>query len=124
MSTRVDLLDLADEPEAAVVFVACVARLAEEERAAFADTMDALAAGLRSHRRHSTGQRAARIYDAPRRGGGAVDAWLTAGGKDALRRWTVACELVGTAADALERSDARKLALMARVFRAMPYHPD
>jgi DNA-binding response OmpR family regulator len=31
---------------------------------------------------------------------------------------------VGTAADALERSDARKLALMARVFRAMPYHPD
>ena len=123
MSGRVDLLDLADEADAAIVFVACVERLDEEERAAFADTMDALAAGLRSHRRHSTGRRAARIYDAPRRSGGVVDAWIAAGGKDALRRWTVACELVGTAADALERSDARKLALMARVFRAMPFHP-
>ena len=51
-----------------------------------------------------------------------VVAWLEAGGKSALRRWAVAGGLIATTADALDRRDGKRVALLALVFRAMPHH--
>jgi hypothetical protein len=100
----------------------CVERLTPEERIAFVQTMDALAEGLRTRLHGGAGKRASRAFDAMRRTDAVVVAWLAAGGKPALRRWAVAGGLIATAADALDKHDGKRLALLALVFRAMPRH--
>lgn len=121
-AARVDLLDIADEPEPAAVFTACVERLTADERIAFVETMDGLAEGLRTRLHGGAGKRASRAFDAMRRTDPVVIAWLEAGGKGALRRWAVAGGLIATTADALERKDHKRVALLELVFRAMPLH--
>ena len=121
---RVDLLDLADEPEPAAAFARCVERLTPGERVAFVDTMDGLAEGLRTRLHGGAGKRASRAFDAMRRTDPVVMAWLAAGGKPALRRWAVAGGLIATTADALDHRDGRRVGQLALVFRAMPYHAD
>jgi hypothetical protein len=121
-ATRVDLLGIAGEPEAAAAFTRCVERLTPEERIAFAQTMDALAEGLRTRLHGGAGKRASRTFDAMRRTDPVVVAWLEAGGKAALRRWAVAGGLIATTADALDKHDGKKVALLELVFRAMPFH--
>lgn len=120
---RVDLLDIADEPERAAVFTRCVERLTPQERIAFANTMDGLAEGQRTRLHGGAGKRASRSFDAMRRTDPVVVAWLATGGKAALRRWAVAGGLIATAADALDRNDHKRVALLGLVFRAMPFHP-
>ena len=117
---RVDLLDIADEPEPAAVFTRCIERLTPAERIAFVDTMDGLAEGLRTRLHGGAGKRASRAFDAMRRTDPVVIAWLEAGGKSALRRWAVAGGLIATTADALDRKDHKRVALLELVFRAMP----
>ena len=122
--TRVQLLDLADEPDAAETFIGFVGRLSVAERIAFAETMDALAGGRKTFRQHGVGKRASALFDEPRVARHeAVAAWVAAGGKAALKRWVLAAQLTGTAAHSLERhaSDDR-LARLDLVFRAMPAH--
>ncbi|HYO44882.1 MAG TPA: hypothetical protein VES19_16915 [Candidatus Limnocylindrales bacterium] len=119
---RLDLLDIADEPEPAAAFTRCVERLTPLERIAFVETMDGLAEGLRTRLHGGAGKRASRAFDAMRRTDPVVMAWLDAGGKAALRRWAVAGGLVATTADALDRKDHKRVALLALVFRAMPLH--
>ncbi len=121
-SARVDLLDIADEPESAAVFTHCVDHLAPDERIAFVETMDGLAEGLRTRLHGGAGKRASRAFDAMRRTDPVVIAWLDAGGKAALRRWAVAGGLIATTADALDRKDHKRVALLELVFRAMPRH--
>jgi hypothetical protein len=119
---RMNLLDIADEPEPAAVFTRSVERLTPAERIAFVGTMDALAEGLRTRLHGGAGKRASRAFDAMRRTDPAVVAWLESGGKGALRRWAVAGGLIATAADALERQDHKRIAQLELVFRAMPLH--
>jgi hypothetical protein len=121
-AARLDLLDIADEPEPAAVFTRCVERLTPSERIAFVDTMDGLAEGLRTRLHGGAGKRASRAFDAMRRTDPMVVAWLASGGKSALRRWAVAGGLIATAADALDRHDGKRVALLELVFRAMPVH--
>jgi hypothetical protein len=117
---RLDLLDIADEPEPAATFTRWVELLTPADRIAFAGTMDALAEGLRTRLHGGAGKRASRTFDAMRRTDPVVIAWLEAGGKGALGRWAVAGGLIATAADALDRKDHRKVVQLALVFRAMP----
>jgi hypothetical protein len=120
-ASRVQLLDLADEPDAVETFVGYVGRLTVAERIAFADTMDALAGGLKTFRQHGTGKRASALFDEPRVARHEeVAAWVAAGGKAALKRWVLAAQLTGTAANSLERHNGERLARLDLVFRAMP----
>ncbi len=121
-AARLDLLDIADEPEPAAVFTRCVERLTPSERIAFVATMDGLAEGLRTRLHGGAGKRASRAFDAMRRTDPTVVAWLASGGKSALRRWAVAGGLIATAADALDRHDGKRVGLLELVFRAMPFH--
>ena len=121
-STRIDLLDIADEREPTAVFLGCIERLAPAERIAFVETMDGLAEGLRTRLHGGAGKRASRAFDAMRRTDPVVVAWLASGGKAALRRWAVAGGLIATAADALDRKDHKRIAQLVLVFRAMPFH--
>jgi hypothetical protein len=123
-SQRLDLRNLADGPDPAAVFTQGVERLTAEERIAFVGTMDALAEGLRTRLHGGAGKRASRAFDAMRRSDPTVIAWLESGGKSALRRWVVAGGLMATTADALDRRDHKRIALLEVVFRAMPHHPD
>jgi hypothetical protein len=121
--TRIDLLDIADEPAPAASLLHCVERLSPEERIAFVETMDGLAEGLRTRLHGGAGKRASRAFDAMRRTDPVVVAWLAAGGKPALRRWAVAGGLIATAADALDKHDGKRVTQLELVFRAMPRHP-